>query len=876
MRRWLPVLLLSLSFVAIASVAALVISFIGSHLYGDWQLVFQQMQSQSRWLTLCVTCAVAVGLIAKLNEYERQLTSRSLGLTLLGLRLLLILIVFLTLLEPVWTWSFDREILGRVVVAVDVSESMDTSDKHAAPEEKLRWGRSLGMFGKGEKSLQVENWIRELEAGKEPEWVSAEEEPNPARRQQKSQVRKKDLTDSLETVTDYSRLELAMKTLTGSAEPVLEKLSEYVQTQLAIFASDYSSADEQLLEDILAGEEIPLKRKTSDMAQAMNSALDSESDVPLAGVILVSDGRDTSKADQKKLIQRLSGLGVPIHTLFIGSEHRPRDLSVSHIDAPESVFDDASPVVKAIIHSFGFEDQDITVYLENIDDPSQEPLKQVFHSQQAATEVTFKLDDLDLGRHRFRIRTDIEDLELRDDNNSREFSISVVDDKANVLLIEGEGRWEFRYLSTALQRDQRVDIDEVLFEQPYLGILDKPFFERNISNLAPVDGASTLFADYDCVIIGDVSPRHLPLEQWRNLDKYVRDEGGTIVMTAGKRYFPLAYRGTIVNSLLPIENLRSIDLQGANQSLPPRQRGFRFSMTADGEQLAMFQLGDDLNQSRQIWSQLPGHSWGLTGDAKGGATVYAAALNPGERLTLETERQSGIVVQHYVGSGQVLWLGVDSTWRWRFRVGDKFHHRFWGQLIRWAVGFKATAANQNVRLALTRSVMNEDETTRIQSRWNDRFLAQHPGLKTIAIVEATDGTEFRKRLELKPDANRPFMYEADLSDLISGEYRITLETPGLPWEDESPESVLIVREELSEELADLSANRNLMEEIAAASGGRFFYLDEADQIPELFVDTQEFTSVREEIPLWSHWIVLVLFCVVATTEWMIRKLNGLP
>lgn len=876
MRRWSPIILLSITFVGLASGLAALISVAGSRLFGEWQLLFLQMKSPSRWLLLCAACGIAVALIATLHSYERRLVTPRLGRTLLALRLLLILIVFLTLLEPVWSWSYEDTAQGRVVVALDVSESMDTNDIHANLAEKLRWGRALGLFGQRAAREQTEHWIQSLETGQEPVWVTAEEEPNPLRRQQQSDLRKQDLISSLQALSEFSRLELAAKTLTSSSHPVLQELAKQAQTEISLFATDQAIANDAALEQIVAGEPISMNRGTSDLTQAMNAAIRSESDVPLAGVVLISDGRDTSSNDQQKLIQRLSGLGVPVHTVLVGSQQRPRDLSISFVDAPETVFEDDSPLVKAIVNAFGFEGEELKVTLTDLDDPDSPPIQQVLTANQATMEVALTLNNLKVGRHRFRVQVDEQDRELRSDNNIREFSLNVVDDQARVLVLEGEGRWEFRYLSTALRRDKRVDVEEVLFEQPFLGVLDQPFFKFDLNQLQAAPRDSTRFADYDCIVIGDVSPRHLPLERWLELERYVRDEGGTIVLTAGKRYFPMAYRGTVVDSLLPIENLRAIRLAGADQALPPPQRGFHFSVTPDGEQTSIFQLGDDWNSSQRIWRELPGHSWGITGDAKGAATVYAAAISPGERLTLETERQNGIVVQHFVGSGQVVWLGVDSTWRWRFRTGDKYHHRFWGQLIRWAVGFKAAAANQNLRLALSRSVIHESESTRIQARWDDRFLAQHPLPSTTAIISATDGTDFRKRVELTPDRARPFLYEAEISELEPGEYRITLESTDIPLHEDSPEVILVVREEVSEELADVSADKTLLQEIATATQGKFFYLDQAEQIPELFAETEKITTVAEEIPLWSHWIILALFSVVAMTEWVTRKINGLP
>lgn len=874
LRSWIVIVLISLGFVAFACALATAIAYVGSHSFGEWQLVFQQLTSRWRWASLCGICGVAVGLMVKLHEYERQLVSPLLGTTLLSLRLGLVLIIFLTLLEPVWTWSYNQETRGRVAVAIDVSESMETRDRHALLAEKLRWARALGMFAKHRD--QVDGWIRDLEADGEPVWVTAEEEPDPVRRQQLARQRQQDIQATLEAVTDYSRLELVAKAFATAPDPPIDRLEEYTQPEFAIFAGDHTDADRQLLRDISEGTELPIKRSSTELSAAVNAALKSDSEIPLAAIVVFSDGRETSEVESKQLVQRLAGLGVPVHTVLAGSVDRPRDIAVAHVDAPDSVFEDDTPLAKAIVHAFGFEGEEITVFLDNLDDPQSEPLEQTVAVDAPTLEVALTLDKLKQGRHRFRIRTDVQERELREDNNSREFTVNVVDDRAHVLLIDGEGRWEFRYLLAALQRDKRVSVEEVLFEQPYLGILDEPFFQYRLQQLDTGSNETTRYSDFDCVVIGDVAPRHLTLADWRQLEKNVREEGGTIVMTAGKRYFPMAYRGTVVSSLLPIENLRVIDLHGAAQTLPPRQRGFRFSITPDGEQLAMFQLADDLDESRRIWRELPGHSWGMTGDAKGGATVFAAALNPGEQLTLENEREKGIVVQHYVGEGQVLWVGVDSTWRWRFRVGDLYHHRFWGQLVRWAVSFKATAANKNVKLALTKSVLNEGDTTRIQVRWDERFLAQHPQLQTAAIIESTDGANFRKRVDLKPAENRGFLHEADINDLTAGEYRVTLEVPEVDWADDLPEAPLVVRELVSRELADISANKVLLEEIASATGGRFFQLDEIDQLPELFVDTQDVSEIHEEIPLWNHWLILVLFSIVAMAEWVLRKLNGLP
>src|SRR5690606_21741922 len=127
-----------------------------------------------------------------------------------------------------------------------------------------------------------------------------------------------------------------------------------------------------------------------------------------------------------------------------------------------------------------------------------------------SAEVTFEITPEEVGRQNYVLRIEGELEETRDDNNEKAFSIKVLDevsDESRVLVLEGEARWEFRYLHTSLTRDEHVTLETVVFRQPYLGVLPGTFFPRELPlpDEAAADAASdSVFADYDVVIIGDV------------------------------------------------------------------------------------------------------------------------------------------------------------------------------------------------------------------------------------------------------------------------------------------------------------------------------------------------------------------------------------
>ena len=198
------------------------------------------------------------------------------------------------------------------------------------------------------------------------------------------------------------------------------------------------------------------------------------------------------------------------------------------------------------------------------------------------------------------------------------------------------------------------------------------------------------------------------------------------MLTAGKDHFPRTYNSQTVERLLPIEKLRVIEDSGPQQAGAPSTRGFHLALTPEGSRREFLQFDADTQNNARIWDSLPGHAWGLTGRAKPAATVFASLRDETDQGRgsggggLDYERKNVLIAHQHAGAGQVLWIGVDSTWRWRHRVGDQYHHRFWGQITRWAAKFKARAGNEHVRFGPDRAEIEVGEDALLRARWNQR------------------------------------------------------------------------------------------------------------------------------------------------------------
>jgi hypothetical protein len=382
------------------------------------------------------------------------------------------------------------------------------------------------------------------------------------------------------------------------------------------------------------------------------------------------------------------------------------------------------------------------------------------------------------------------------------------------------------------------------------------------------------------VILGDVSPADLPAQGWDLLEKFVAEGGGTLVMIAGKQHFPLSHAvNPIAQRLLPVTRLRPVDITGPAGLGSPAERGFRMQLTPDGETEAMLQFDADPVENRKIWSRLPGHLWGLIGEAKPGATVLAWARPPDRPEGLQAERQNAVMVQAPYGFGQVLWIGVDSTWRWRHRVGDKYHHRFWGQLGRWAAENRAAAGNEHVKFGPDRSDVQLGEAVTIRARFSQQLVRKFPQLQAKAEIIRTDRPEGEERfalVDLRPAEGRPLAYEARMTALPGGQYKLRLIVEGADVGATPVETPLFVNKPQTLELSDLASNRELLQQLADVSHGKLFLPDQLDDLPALLKHRDLHATSREDKDLWDHWLMLVLFFGLLTTEWVVRKLNGLP
>ncbi|MEZ6034274.1 MAG: hypothetical protein R3C17_14360 [Planctomycetaceae bacterium] len=851
----------------------------------NWRLIFSGLKSPGWEACVVLAIVVAVGLSFWLLRLERKLVSRPVGWTLLTLRMLILISLLLTLSQPLLTQRFDGSQNGKIIIAIDASLSMETQDHHASRGEKLRWAQALGMLGNAETNSLIDGWVVAAESGKEPDWLGAEgrgDERTPAE-QSLSEARARQVQDALDELAGMSRVEFVSRLLQAKPNELLIQLGDVLPIDLRVFAAQQRVATPAQLASSLDLDRASLLPDGTDVLQLLTSVTSEENASEIRGVVLMTDGRQTAPGDVTQTAQQLATLKIPVYAVPIGSKLPPRDLSIAAVEAPEVVFLNDHAQIRAVVSTSGFEEETLKFQLKHgteiLEEQSITPVTD-------SVRVMFDVPADVPGRFDYRLETEIQPGELRADNNVRDVSLQVVDNKARVLLVDRDARWEFRYLKNLLDRDKQVEPDTVLLHQPFLGLLNRPYFPNRLPEL---EALREQLAVTDLLIMGDVGPQALNSGCWDVIEQAVTRDGLTLIVIPGRNHMPHAFNSPVLTALLPVTESRQRLAEKFRASLPDEeQTAWRLSLSVDAANLPMFRLSADPAAPHNTFADLPGHPWIYGGIPKPGAAIWATASLPGVDVAPEPT-----ILHHDYGFGQVVWMGLDSTWRWRRRAGDEWHYRFWGQLIRWAARNKAAAGNENVRMSLSDVVIDETETIEATVRWSSRLATQLKGA-TVEVVatrieppasngsgttEPTDASatppEYVTRLT--PSADTPGRYAGRLPRFSEGVWQVKLRATGSPVNlDDSIAAEILVRRHLSQELANVSCNRELLTQLAEITSGAVVEPYEASRLIDLVRPQDRTENKLQEVTLWDHWLVLLIFFPLLMSEWVLRKLNGLP
>jgi hypothetical protein len=440
------------------------------------------------------------------------------------------------------------------------------------------------------------------------------------------------------------------------------------------------------------------------------------------------------------------------------------------------------------------------------------------------------------------------------DNNSIEAPLSVRREQLHVLIVESYPRWEYRYLRNALERDPGVQVNCLLF-QPDLG---KVGAGRGYLPEFPKDD---LLAKYDVIFLGDVGtdPGQLSVEQCASLQKLVRDQAVGLVFMPGFHGFELSLQQTALGDLIPV--VWDEGQPGGYGTSTPGN----FALTEEGRHSLLTKLEDTDEASEQVWENLPGFQWYAPAlRAKVGTEVlatHATESNNFGRIPL-------IVTKTY-GAGKILFMGTDGAWRWRKGVEDRYHYRFWGQVVRWMAYQRNMSNGENMRLFYSPDRPRTDAVLTLNA--NVASLTGEPLHDGVVIAQITAPSGKISSVRLLPAGEEAWgLFTGVYTPEEPGEHQVRLSCADAGTALDTTISVQgSAREKVGE-----PAKPEVLREIAQLTRGKFMENATPATVAAAIAALPQPELQEHRVQLWAHplWGGLLIFLL--GLFWAGRKFAG--
>jgi hypothetical protein len=618
--------------------------------------------------------------------------------------------------------------------------------------------------------------------------------------------------------------------------------------------------------------------KQSQLGTALADTLKKYRTLPLAGVVLLSDGGQNAGPDPVALAESCRAAGVLLHTVGFGPTTAPPNVAVREVLAPTRAFPGDDISLTALVQVQSLVGQQISVVLlkrpADADDSASELI---------AAQTIDVVDDQQLTTLRYETRVDVPgsyDFEVRVepiageqqvDDNSRVIRIEIIEQQTRVLLYAGAAGRDYQFLRNQLRRDKSFTVD-VLLDTGSAGVSQ----DANTVLAEFPSTAEQLFA-YDAIVAFDPQWSKLDASRLALLERWVSKQSGGLVVipgpvntsSFGSEAMPRALR-----DLFPVRVAERWQAMPAN--LRERDKPQKLVFMREGLDSEFLWLADDAEQSLESWSDFAGvYGAQQVGDPKPGATVYATATDD---MAAGSEGMP-YLVGHYFGSGQVFYIGSSETWRLR-AVDTDYFDLFWTKLLRHVSQGRLLSGSQLAKLLVGQDRYQVGETIDVRAIVADLSLEPlvAPSVELL-VVEPSGATA---KVALLAD-DEPGNFAGDLRVRQAGEYRLALPVPN---SDERIErTVQVVFPQL--EVQQTTQNVALLQRLAEATSGHYYRdIPQAesgdDSLPPLgraIPSREETRVVPGTVDLdYSRALSGVLMAVIATAlacEWITRRLSYL-
>jgi uncharacterized membrane protein len=574
--------------------------------------------------------------------------------------------------------------------------------------------------------------------------------------------------------------------------------------------------------------------------------------LPVGSVVLLSDGADNSGGIDADTMAELHRRRLPVNTIGFGRETLSHDVEIESVDLPDSALQNSRLQAVIGIRQEGFSGRQASIVVKS--GGSVVASRQITLAEAGRQTETVEFDAGKSGVKNVEVK--IEPLSGEDNvaNNRITRVLSVDGAKRRILYVEGEPRWEYKFLRRAVEDDPAIEIVSML------RTTQNKVYRQGISNPNELaDGFPSkpedLFA-YQGLILGTVESGYFTHDQQIAIQEFVDRRGGGLLFLGGRASLADGdYNAPPFSELLPVK-------------LPPHKNTFHRELVAAeltdaGKKSLMCRIETDPDKSVDHWNVLPYLAdYQDPGTPKPGALMLAQVNVNGNRVPL-------LVTANY-GRGRTAVFATGGSWRWRMQqpVADTSQETFWRQLLRWTAG--ATPS----RVVALPSVKHLDTGGRVQLRAEVRDLHYLPTSAAQVQAHIVEPNGAAESVTLRPQPLSPGIYSAQWTAPQNGSYvaEISANSGTVPL---GKDVMTFRREDGAAENFHREQNRDLLTNLADQTGGHYYTARDAKKLPGEISFSEAGITARENKDLWNMPVVFLLLLAIRSTEWLLRRRWGL-
>jgi hypothetical protein len=576
----------------------------------------------------------------------------------------------------------------------------------------------------------------------------------------------------------------------------------------------------------------------------------------LRAIVLAGDGDWNEGEPPLEAAQRMRLAQVPVFAVPVGSQTKLPDVELVSLDCP-TVGVVGKPVrVPFTIHSSLPTERVVPITLKT--NTGETLRKDVRLPPMATTTEWIYWTPPGEGDFVVTVTVPPQPGELLPDNNTRTAPIAVRQEQLKVLVVESVPRWEYRYLRNALSRDPGVEVSCLLF-QPSLskrGGGTRDYIAKFPSGLDEL-------SKYDVVFLGDVGigPGQLTDEDCRLLKGLVEYQASGLVFMPGWRGEQASLVGTDLEELCPV----IIDPTRAEGGSTDGPR--RLVLTEAGQKSLLTKLADSSSENIAVWESLPGVNWyGPVLRAKAGSEVLAVH----EDATNEYGRIPLLITRTF-GAGKVLYMATDGAWRWRKGVEDKYHYRFWGQVVRWMAYRRNMAKGERMSLSFAPEQPELGQSLALDARVATTTGEPLSQGEVVARITAPSGKVETVRFLPPAGEGEWGVFAASFTPAEPGSHEVVL---GCRETGDTLAATFFVQGVAAEGIGSV-ARPEVLTEIAQVTRGKVV---PPEQVSDLIATLEALPEPSPEVrrlQVWCHPVVAAVLVGLLGLFWVGRKRQGL-